>query len=229
MNKISILIAVPCYGGQLTSETTTGLFLLAKHLERINLFNELLLVANQSLIPQARASIANIFINDTNHTHLLMLDADVGFVPEDVIKLLELEVDFAVGAYPLKTKELQYNFKASSKEFNDTNTALSIDTIGAGFCLVTRRVFTDVANKYPELQYIPVDKSINYNVSDKRRSNSFSYFETYIDENRYQVSEDFAFNKRWISTGGKIWLHTGINLTHTGSHTFHGIDLSNLK
>lgn len=229
-NELSLLIAIPCYGGQLTSETTSALYKLAKHLDRVGIFNELLLISNESLIPHGRATISNIFVNDTNHTHLLMIDADVGFSPEDVIKLFELETDFAVGAYSMKVIPAQYNFKISNKEFNKDHTAISVDSIGAGFCLVTRNVFNKIADKYPELQYKPVDKSIGYKVSTDRMNNSYSYFETYIDkETKHMVSEDFAFNIRWTSTGGKIWLHTGVALTHTGSHVFHGVDLSKFK
>lgn len=227
--KISLLIAIPCYGGNLSSETVTGLYKLAKHLERVGIFNELLLVANESLIPHGRATIANIFMCDTNHTHLLCIDADIGFTAEDVIKLLELEVDFAVAAYSMKVIPPQYNFTISNKRFNDDMTAITVDSIGAGFNLITRKVFDRVAKRYP-LRYIPINKSLGYNVSEARSKNSYAYYETYIDpDTKHLVSEDFAFNNRWTETGGKIWLHTGIQLTHTGSHVFTGVDLSQFR
>jgi hypothetical protein len=230
--KISLLIAIPCYGGNVTSEAVSSLYKLTKHLERIGIFNELLLITNESLIPNGRATISNIFINDTNHTHLLMLDADVGYVPEDVIKLFELEVDFAVGAYPMKVLPTKYNFKISNKEFNSNHTAVSVDSIGAGFCLVTRNVFNQIADKYPELKYIPVDRSVGYSVSKNRLDNSYSYFETYIDSTtKRQVSEDYAFNNRWKScdVNNKIWMRLDIVLTHTGNYVFEGQDFSNFK
>jgi len=209
------------------TESVTGLYKLAKHLERVGIFNELLLISNESLIPNGRDTIANIFMNDTNHTHLLMLDADVGFTPEDVIKLFELEVDFAVGAYPMKVIPLAYNFITTTKEKSKDGKALSIDTIGAGFCLVTRKVFTDVALDNEDLKFIPADKALGYSISEKRLNNSYAYFETYIDKkNMRKVSEDFAFNNRWRATGGKIWLETSIQLTHSGTHVFRGVDLT---
>ena len=229
-NKISLLIAIPCYGGQLCSETISGIYKLTKHLERVNIFNELLLVANESLITHGRSTIANIFMNDTNHTHLMMIDADVGFQPEDVIKLLELEVDFSSACYPMKVLPDQYNFSIINKEFNADHTAIVVSKIGAGFNLVTRKVFEDIATKYPQLKYIPIDKSIGYKVSEARRDNSFAYFETYIDPNtKHLISEDFAFNIRYNSTGGRIWMHLGVKLTHTGSHVFQSRDFSNYK
>lgn len=228
--KISLLIAIPCYGGNLSSETVSGLYKLAKHLERVGIFNELLLVANESLIPHGRATIANIFMCDTNHTHLLCIDADIGFTAEDVIKLLELNVDYAVAAYSMKVIPPQYNFTIGKKEFNTDMSAISVDSIGAGFNLITRNVFIAIAKRFSELNYRPVDKSLGYTVSDHRRDHSYAYYETYIDpHSRHMVSEDFAFNNRWTDTGGKIWLHTGIQLTHTGSHVFTGVDLSQFR
>jgi hypothetical protein len=229
VEEISLLIAIPCYGGNLTSETVAGLYKLTKHLERVGIFNELLLLSNQSLIPAARATIANVFINDTNHTHLLMLDADVGFTAESVIKLFELEVDYACAAYPIKTIPNKYNFTISDKEFNDSHTAISVDSIGAGFNLVTRNVFEKIAKVFIDLKYFPTDNTIGYNISQERYNNSYAYFETYIDSNKQQVSEDFAFCNRWRQTGGKIWMVTDVALTHTGSYVFQGQNFANFK
>lgn len=229
--KLSVLIAIPCYGGQLTSETVSSLYNLTKAFERNGIFNELLLVANESLIPQGRSTIANIFVNDTKHTHLLKLDADVGFKADDVIKLFELETDFAVGAYPMKVVPLKYNFRIKrDRVWNEQKTAISVEGIGAGFCLITRKVFEAVAKNFPELQYAPDDKSIGYSVSEARANNSFHFYETYIDPtSKHLVSEDMAFCNRFKSLGGIIWLHLGVQLTHTGSHVFEGHDLSTFE
>jgi hypothetical protein len=36
------------------------------------------------------------------------------------------------------------------------------------------------------------------------------------------LSEDYAFCRRWLALGGKIWLDIKSRLTHVGYNAFHG-------
>ena len=41
------------------------------------------------------------------------------------------------------------------------------------------------------------------------------------DTNRY-LSEDYAFCRRWIDIGGKVWVDLQCKLQHLGQHNFRG-------
>lgn len=222
---MSILIIIPCYGGAVADSTTSGIYRLTKHFERTGVFNELLLVANESLISIGRSNLTSFFINCTEHTHALTIDADIGFEPEDVQALIDLNVEYACAPYSMKTIPPQYNFAPTLVDgrmvWNLNRKALAVDHVGAGFQLIHRSAYERVAKKFPELRYVPTSKSRR--VTSAEVKNSHHFYETYIDSKTlHAVSEDFAFCSRYRRAGGTIWLMPDIRLTHTGSHVFHG-------
>ena len=62
---MSLLIALPCYGGIVSDKTTKGLFNLGKELRTAGIDHGLLMMANESLITQGRSKMVNFFMNNT--------------------------------------------------------------------------------------------------------------------------------------------------------------------
>ena len=113
---MSIMIGLPCGGGVVSEKTTLGLFNLAKTLVRNDISHGLLTLANSSLITQARSKVANFFINNTEHEYLFFLDSDIGFDPQDVVKLLSHRVPIVSGVYPMKIIPEKYCIDISEPE-----------------------------------------------------------------------------------------------------------------
>ena len=42
------------------------------------------------------------FLDDASATHLLFIDADIGFEPEQVLRLIECGADMCAAVYPIK-------------------------------------------------------------------------------------------------------------------------------
>src|SRR6202030_4716063 len=55
-----------------------------------------------ALITRARASLVAQFLDDPAATHLLFIDADIGFEPDQVMRLVASGGDMVGGAYPIK-------------------------------------------------------------------------------------------------------------------------------
>ena len=217
---MSIMIGLPCGGGVVSEKTTLGLFNLGKALVRNNIDHGLLTLANSSLITQARSKIANFFVNNTEHEYLFFLDSDIGFEPQDVIKLLSHQVPIVSGAYPMKIIPERYCIDVSQPEQRQGD-LLKINGNGMGFVLIHRQVFLDIAKQYPGLKYVPSDYYSDTPHTSAEMNNSYHYFAEHKSQNGF-MSEDKSFFHRASQVGYDIWLDTSIRLNHTGYHIYQG-------
>src|SRR5215472_5351863 len=60
------------------------------------------MTGSASLIPIARNYIVARLLDQPRFTHLLFIDADVGFDPDAVLRYLQADKDVVAGIYPLK-------------------------------------------------------------------------------------------------------------------------------
>ena len=217
---MTLMIGLPCAGGIVSEKTTLGLFNLGKKLVRNNIRHGLLTLTNSSLITQARSKIANFFINNTEHEYLFFLDSDIGFNPDDVLKLMSHQVPIVSGAYPMKIIPERYCVEVVQPEerYGDL---LKINGNGMGFVLIHRQVFLDIARHYPNLKYIPSDYHSDTPHSHAEMNNSFHFFAEQQSENGF-MSEDKSFFHRAKQVGYNMFLDTSIRLNHTGYHIYQG-------
>lgn len=216
----SVMIAMPCYGGMVSDKTAKGLFNLGKELRTAGIDHGLLTMANESLVTKARSRIANFFMNNTEYEYVLFIDADIGFIPEDVFKLIVSNKDIVCGAYPMKGIPLRYNYNITQPEVKEGD-LVKIENIGFGFALIHRRVFEDISNKYKEeLKYYPATNNSSYPPTEKEFHNSYHYFLELKKDMNY-LPEDFSFFERAKSVGYTAWLNTTIRLSHVGSHVYY--------
>lgn len=216
---MSLLIAMPCYGGLVSDKTAKGLFNLGKELRTAGIDHGLLTLANESLVTRARSRIANFFMNNTEYEKILFIDADIGFTPENVFELLDTNKDIVCGAYPMKGIPLRYNYNISSPEVREGN-LVKIENIGFGFACIHRRVFNGIKNKYAEeLKYYPPTDDSSYPPTEKEYHNSYHYF-LELKKDMSFLPEDFSFFERAKSVGYETWLNTNIRLSHVGSHVY---------
>ena len=61
-------------------------------------------MGNESLITRARNTMVSMFLDDQDYigTHLLFIDADIGFVPQNIERLIRADKDIVCGIYPRK-------------------------------------------------------------------------------------------------------------------------------
>jgi hypothetical protein len=241
-NQVNLVIATPCYGGQVSVLYAASLFKLQQLIRSYSgLTLKVLFKDGDALITRARASLLSQFLDDPAATHLLFLDADIGFEAEQVLRLIQCGADMCAAVYPVKridwdkvrqtietarpdpaAASLRYVF-----EVDDPSAVIEragfvrVRYAGTGFLMVRRDAVERMCARYPQLQYKrdhSIDAAI---VSDKR----FALFECMIAEDGTYLSEDFAFCKRWTDMGGEIWADLKSTLSHVGPMTFRG-DLS---
>jgi hypothetical protein len=101
LSHIRLMIGTPCYGGLLTSKYMISFLDLQKRLFLHGIEPRIMLFENESLITRARNGIvANFMASD--YTHLMFIDADIGFKPESILQMLKSNKGVVAGCYPQK-------------------------------------------------------------------------------------------------------------------------------
>ena len=108
LRKRKILVATPMYGGMCTGQYTKSTADLAKLAMQYQMTIDFFYLFNESLITRARNYCADEFLRNEVYTHLMFIDSDIGFNPQDVLSLAaiadpESDKDILCGPYPKKT------------------------------------------------------------------------------------------------------------------------------
>jgi hypothetical protein len=111
--KFLPMIATPCYGGQLmvTYMCSVVELMLAcsRHLDIVPI---LAMMGNESLIPRARNNLMMDFVNhELKPTHLVFIDADIGFQAQHLIDMISSGLPIVFGAYSKKVIEWDNVFR----------------------------------------------------------------------------------------------------------------------
>jgi hypothetical protein len=239
---VNLVVATPCFGGQISVLYATSLLRLEKLLRTFNGVSlKVLFKDGDALITRARASLVSQFLDDPGATHLLFIDADIGFEPEQVLRLIQCGADMAAAVYPIKRIDwdkvratieagranpaaaaLKYVFEVDDpKAVVSRGDFVKVRYGGTGFLMIRRQALERMCARYPQLQF-KRDHSIDAAVASNNR---FALFESMIAEDGTYLSEDFAFCKRWTDMDGEIWADLKSELTHVGPTAFYG-DLS---
>jgi hypothetical protein len=242
LTAVNLVVATPCFGGQISVLYAASLFKLQKLVRTYSDFNLTLLFKDgDALITRARASLVSQFLDDPNATHLLFIDADIGYETEQVLRLIECGADMCAAIYPIKRIDwdkvrttiaagrpnpaaaaLKYVFEVDNPDAVIAQAGfVKVRYAGTGFLMIRREALIRMCAHYPQLRY-KRDHSIDAATASDNR---FALFECLIAEDGTYLSEDFAFCKRWIDMGGEIWADLKSNLNHIGPMTFCG-DLS---
>lgn len=198
------------------------------------------MMGSDALITRARQNIVADFLANEAATHLLFVDADIGFEPEQVFRLLEFDADVSAAVYPIKRIDwakvgaavkagrtpvdaaaLSYLIEFTNPDQIEVDRGFTrVRFAGTGFLMIQRRVLVAMMERYPELRY-----GHDHKPDDKLAGSGFRYalFNCMIDETSgTYLSEDFSFCKRWTDMGGKIWADLESRLTHVGTVNFRG-------
>ena len=167
----------------------------------------------------ARAKIFGSFLR-SDFSHLFLVDSDMGWHFDDVIRLILSKKDFAAVAGPKKTAKLELACNNCTDEGDllpieqDPETGMvGCTEVGAAFVLITKHCAESMADFYQDLVFDGDDGVKEYAVFDPMIVGA---------SKKRRLSEDFAFCHRWRKIGGKIWLLPDVSLTHAGRAVWQG-------
>lgn len=213
MNNTNILIATPCYNGQVYASYTESL------LNTINMFTNMGINYNvhfikNQIVTRARNMLTHIFLDEkNNYTHLMFIDADVVWNPQHILFLLEHKKEVIIGIYPNKRYDSDYNLNPSSKikSNNIVNNLIEIEHAATGFMLLTKSAFEKVKHEV-ETFNLPDGTS-------NKMIKVYNFFDCNVVNEDY-LTEDYYFSHLFNKNGGKIYADVRICLKHLGTHEY---------
>ena len=250
LKKNKLFIATPMYGGMAHGLYIKSALDLQMTMNKYGIETKFSFLFNESLITRARNYLVDEFLR-SEYTHMMFIDSDIHYSPQDVIALMALDKDVIGGPYPKKSinwsnvaaaarnhpdlepKELEnlvgeyvFNVVKGTSSFQVSD-PLEVLEIGTGHMMIKRHVFEKMKDAYPTIQYKP-DHVGQANFDGSRYIHA--YFDTVIDSadsitgggsERY-LSEDYMFCQMWRKIGGTIHLCPWMKTQHIGTYAFTG-------
>lgn len=249
LKKFKLFVATPMYGGQCAGMYTRSVADLSAMCARYGIHLQFYYLFNESLITRARNYCCDEFLR-SECTHLMFIDSDIGFNPNDVLCLLALMIqnekyDVIGGPYPKKCISWEKIKLAVDKGLADDNASVlenfvgdyvfnpksgaktislhepvEVSEIGTGFMMLDRKVLEKYKSAYPDLSYKP-DHIRTEHFDGSREIHA--YFDTIIDpETKRYLSEDYMFCYNVQKMGGTVWFCPWMKMYHVGSYVFGG-------
>lgn len=234
-----LFIATPCYGGLVTQRYMQSICALLEWGNQRNLPISVELIGYDSLVTRSRNTLVATFLDNPTTTHLMFIDADIGFTTDQVARLLDFDKDVAAGLYPLKivhyddhvahrlragepldTAQLRYvGAPCEGAELEVVDGFATGVFAGAGFLMIKREALLRLMEAYPETHYTSAHNRATPNLSP----NQYALFDCIIEPGTgHYLSEDYTFCHRWRAIGGKLWLDMRSQLMHVGPREFVG-------
>jgi len=240
---VKLFLATPCYGGLCLEKYMSSIIKLQLLLIKEGIQLLLDTTENESLVHRARNVSVGRFMQKTDCEYFMIIDADIHFDPESVVRLIKSGHDLSVACYPKKTvvwdqaadavkkgdtrdlamlsSSLVINFGAQSRSV--VNGFIEILDGPTGFMVIKRSVFTTLEEKFPDLWCKNDHQNRDF-------ENYHACFDCMIDPtSRRYLSEDYAFCRRWQQADGKIYADVNTTLGHVGNLPFTGCLNDRLK
>lgn len=235
---MKISIATPMYGGVCHGIFLKGLLGLVSELRSRGhevIYHDLY---NESLITRARNSLTELFLR-SGSDYLLFIDADQGFDPIGVCRMIEEDVDIIGAPVPMKginwekvgnaardgktdlenhTAIYNVNLTAEHKQelLKNPNQKVEVLYVGSGLMLIKRNVFEALK------PHVGAYKTDQTGIGEIQKGDTmYDFWNTGIDPTSERLlSEDYQFCQLWKNLGGKIYLAPYVRVTHAGTYWF---------
>ena len=215
-------ICMPCYGGMLTESTFMSYIKWSNAARQLGIDWTMETMTNESLISRARNTLTAKFLHNKDSTHLMFIDADIGWEPWHLMVLLDRQVDVIGGLYPMKSLPVKWCVNGFDGAEEGANGLQEVTKTGTGFLLIKRDVFEKL-DAHPAVKPFINDIGLPTELNPHMKT----YFDTAVRENRY-YSEDWTFCENWRDIGGKVWVDKRVLLKHTGTYVFDFATQDNL-
>lgn len=161
-------------------------------------------------VDDGRNECVRDFLENTDCTDLVFIDADLMWNPSEFLKLIAHKTgDIVAGAYRYKSNSGEYpigKILGGQEGRNGKRPLVAVSYAPTGFMRIPRGVFEKLSPNY----------AAKGKLNPSRR-----FFERRYTERTYDGG-DVTFCRKWIAAGGQVLVDPDLTLGHTGEQTWKG-------
>lgn len=205
----SVFIATPAYES-VKAGYALSLAKTVEELTRRGIPRTINILFGNCHVDDGRNELVRDFLDNTNCTDLIFIDADVMWEPEMFLRLIKHDTgDIVAGAYPFKSNEGTFpvgKILGGQEGGKGKSALLSVSYAPTGFMRIPRSVF----------EALSPDKPQKGQLAKSRR-----FFERRYTDRTYDGG-DVTFCRKWIAAGGQVFIDPVLTLGHIGEHRWTG-------
>lgn len=224
-----VLLATPTHDCKVWVETADSIMSEMQLMLRYGVASSWYHYDGDSLVTRCRNVCAAWFMAHQEYTHLWWIDGDVSFPAGSGLSLLSVDKGLVCAPYPKKRLPITYVTAVSDhSDIPVVDGLLEVHHAGTGCMMIKREVFQSMRDKVPHLYGEGLsfaDGGIPEGKLQRFLDEYRGYFLTELEDRggkKNELSEDYAFCKRWRELGGKVYLHPGVDVNHFGAYTYSG-------
>lgn len=211
---MKVLIATPCYGGQLTLGYFRSAIAIADACRAEGIEYDFLVTEGESLVTRARNNLVATFLT-TDYQKLAMIDADIEMSGEDFVKLVKSEAKVIGAAVNMKRKDYAECLSCFAngqqvKRDEMPDEPFQADYLGAAVMVIDREAIQALIEAHPERSYV-----------DPIVGKGYALFEQAIVGDTY-LSEDYGFCLCLREQGIPILCDPSVKVGHYGQGVWYG-------
>lgn len=232
--RLNIAIATPAYKGEFSTAYVRSLFMLLTAAPAMGLRFSFSDIDYSDIVTSRNYLLSNFFYNMTNCSHLLFIDADMGYPSKLIGEMVALQEDVVGVVYPKRSIDLEKlhglyadpfakayakacSFIGSPKQPHPRNPGFrKVDACGTGILLISRECITLMLERCPSILDIRRFKRMPWGAKFSSFLTPFNKIEL---EDR-EFSEDLSFCRRWTEDcSGTIYANITHDIEHVGITT----------
>lgn len=234
--KPSVLVGTPASGELVSIHYLDTLLSMARRFAELGWRLDVSTRAH-GLVTTSRNAFASAVVENSEYTHLLMIDADCSFEPSVVERLIAAEQPVVGACVPLRQVKwdrvgslLERNPDASAQDLANVSHEYAVAFmpgaganatadgflparfLGSAVMMMTREALVQISQSDQVARY-----QTGASLGPGSPSHGWTFFDPFVDpDSGAYLSEDYAFCHRWRALGGTIYADPTATVTHTG-------------
>ena len=233
--RTTIFVYVPAFGDMVSTTTSLSILELSTALNRADIPAAVTMVSNPEL-SESRNMATTLWYDSIKTTHMLMVDADMGFAPDLVLDMLAVNEPLVGTLYRKKRDDAvlwagsgfpmdgNLSERAGKQLHPGRSNFLAVEAVGMGVTLIRRDCITAMLEQEKAFSDPHIHGHCPQDVELQQRGarRLIRCFDPIYISGRGRLSEDLSFCYRHRACGGHVWAAIGHDVTHIGKKAYAG-------